>query len=430
MKYIDEILEDVPIPEMLKVRQVFDRKRIEDIAKGVRDTLNVKKIKEKINPGMRIAITCGSRGIANLPLITRETVSFIKESGASPFIVPAMGSHGGATLEGQRNLIEEKGVTEEYCGCPILSSMKVKKIGETADGDPVFIDHYAAESDGIVVIGRIKPHTDFKAKHESGLLKMIAVGLGKQKGAESVHKKGPDLVAERIEQIGTVILKYAPILFGLGIVENAYDETMILQAFPKDEILDGEQKLLQLAYRSMARILIPRADLLIVDEIGKEISGIGMDSNITGNFCTNCIKEEVFRASKLICLDLSKATDGSAVGVGLSDVITKRLFKKIDFSKTYMNSITTTVLSPSKIPVIMRNDRQAIKLGIYTSNCENIKQIKIVRIKNTMELSKIYISEALIPEARGNIKIELLEEELHPMTFDHQGNLTRQCKFI
>lgn len=426
MKYIDDILEDVPIPKMLRVKQVFDQERIKDIPKGVRDTLNVKKIKETIKPGMRIAVTCGSRGIANLPLITREVIAFIKELGANPFIIPAMGSHGGATHEGQRSLIEKKGITEEYCGCPILSSMKVKEIGKIANGDPVFIDHYASESDGIIVVGRIKPHTDFKAKYESGLLKMMAVGLGKHKGAENVHKYGPEFVAERVEQIGIKILECAPILFGVGIVENAYDETMILQAFSKNEILEGEPKLLQRSYGSMAHILFHSADLLIVDEIGKEISGIGADSNITGRFCTNCIKEEVFKASKLVFLDLSKATDGCAVGVGLSDIITERLFQKIDFSKTYVNSITTTVLSPSKIPIIMRNDILAIKLGIYTSNCENIKKIKVIRIKNTLDLSEIYISEELIPEARKNINIEMFKGELRPMIFDNQGNLTKQ----
>jgi len=423
-KVIDGILKDITIPKMIPVRQIFERDKIDNVSLAVKCVLNQEKIKSTINPEMRIAITCGSRGITNLSLILREICNFVKERGGQPFIVPAMGSHGGATAEGQRKILEDKGVTEKYCGCPIFSSMETIEIGRTPEGEPVFLDKFAASSNGIILVGRIKPHTDFQARYESGLMKMMAVGLGKQKGAESVHKKGPDYVGSQVALLGSYVLEKSPILFGIGLVENAYDETKIIKALAKDEIKEEEPQLLKQAYRSMARILFKNMDLLIVDEIGKEISGTGADPNVTGRFATNCKKEGVSEASKLIFLDLTKATDGNAVGVGLCDITTLRLYNKIDFVKTYANSITSTILSASKIPVITENDRQAVRLGIYSSNCTDMSGIKIVRIKNTMELSEIFISEALLSEAQQNPQIEILEAA-QDMRFDKDGYLIK-----
>lgn len=423
MKVINEILKDVPLPKMVKVQQLFADDRIKNVSEETRKVLEKnQKIISCIKPGMSIAITCGSRGIANLPFILKEVVQFIKDNGGKPFIVPAMGSHGGATAEGQKELVEKKGVTEEYCECPIVSSMDVVEIGKTNKGESVFIDKHAALADGIIVVGRIKSHTDFSGKYESGLLKMMAVGLGNQKGAASVHNKGPDFMAEQVEEMGKTILKNAHILFGIGLVENAYEKTKIIRALSKEEILNEEPKLLKIAYKSMARILFDKIDLLIVDEIGKEISGIGADSNITGRFATNCIKEGILKTSKLILLDLTEKTEGSAVGVGLGDIITKKLFNKIDFEKTYTNSITTTVLNGSNIPMVMENDMQAIKLGIYSSNCEDMNKVKIVRIKNTMELSEMFISEALLMEINQNTSIKVIENPKE-MLFDNNCNL-------
>ena len=423
MKIINEILNDVSLPKMVKVQQIFEKDGIKSVSTEIRKVLGEnEKIKSCINSDMSIAITCGSRGIANLPLILKEIVEFVKSNGGKPFIVPAMGSHGGATAEGQIKLIEKKGITEESCCCPIFSSMDIIEIGKTDKGESVFIDKYAALADGIIVVGRIKPHTDFSGKFESGLLKMMAVGLGNQKGAASVHNKGPDFMGEQVEEMGKAILKNAHILFGIALIENAYEETKIIKALSKEEILIEEPNLLKIAYKSMAHILFNNIDLLIVDEIGKEISGIGADSNVTGRFATSCIKEGILKTSKLIFLDLTKKTEGSAVGVGLGDIITKRLFNKIDFVKTYTNSITTTILNGSKIPIVMENDMQAIKLGIYASNCENMNKVKIVRVKNTMELTEMFISEALLAEINQNSNIKAIGKPKE-MLFDDNGNL-------
>jgi hypothetical protein len=419
---IDNILRDVPIPKMIKVKQIFERYGIKDISLAIKDALNKKKVSSVIKPGMKICIACGSRGIANLPLIVKEIADFVKKRGGYPFIIPAMGSHGGATAEGQKKVLMQLGVTEDSCGCPIISSMDTVEIAKTASGEPIFVDKHAASPNGIIVVGRIKPHTDFQAKYESGLMKMLAVGLGKHKGAEIVHKKGAENVGAMVEQLGTYVLKHLPVLFGVALVENAYDETKVISILTKDEIKVHEPELLKLAYASMARLLIKDIDLLIVDEIGKEISGTGADPNVTGSFASDIKKEGVSRPSKIIFLDLTDATDGSAVGIGLADITTMRLFNKIDFAKTYANSITTTLLNGSKIPIVMQNDIQAIKLGIYSSNCDDFSRARIVRIKNTLQLSEIFVSESLYSEVQENPQLEILQGA-KAMSFDEAGNI-------
>lgn len=419
---VSKILQGVPLPRMVKIRQKFLRDRVEDIPATVRAELSRPCIREKVHPGMYVALTCGSRGVANIPLILREIATFLKEAGAHPFIVPAMGSHGGATADGQCKVLQSYGVTEQFCGCPIRATMEVRQIATTKDGEPVVIDRFAAEADGIIPVNRIKPHTDFQYIYESGLMKMMTIGLGKQKGAENCHRLGPDHLARRIETFANYILDNAQILFGVGTVENAYDETCLLRALTPDEIRTQEPEILKYAYRSMAQILFKDIDVLVVDRIGKEISGSGADPNITGSFATNCVKEGIVKARKRVYLDLTDITDGNACGVGLCDVITERLYRKIDFDKTYPNSITSTILNASKIPIFMKNQCEALKLGIYASNCPDQKKVKLVRIATTMELSEILISEALLGEARANPQIEILSEATE-MMFDSKGDL-------
>lgn len=421
-KVINSILKDTYIPKFIKVRQSFKEDKIENISFAIQQALSQKKITNTIKPGMKIAIACGSRGITNICLIIKKLADFIKEMGGEPFIVPAMGSHGGATADGQKKILEDMGITEDYCKCPILSSMETMEIGKTSEGEQVFIDKHAASADGIVIVGRIKPHTDFRAHYESGLMKMMAVGLGKQKGAENVHKNGPKYVGQRVELYGTCILQYAPIIFGVGLIENAYDETKTLVTLLSDEIKSSEPKLLKEAYESMAQILFHDIDILIVDEIGKEISGTGADPNITGSFATDCIKKGITRPPTIIFLDLTKATKGSAVGIGLCDITTKKLFDKIDFSKTYVNSITCNILKGSVIPIVMENDYRALQLGVYLNNYNDLCDLKIVRIKNTLNIQEVYISEALLSEALQNPQIEILED-VCKMKFDDNGNL-------
>lgn len=419
---VSDILKEVPLPKMVRVRQKFLQNKVEDVPETVRRELARAKIRQRIRPGMTVALTCGSRGVANIAVVLRETAAVLREAGAYPFIIPAMGSHGGATAEGQKKILTSYGVTEEFCGCPVRATMEVKQIAVTEGGEPVYIDRYAAEADGIIPINRIKPHTDFQYTYESGVMKILTIGLGKQKGAETCHRWGPDYLARRIEMFANCILDHANVLFGIGLVENAYDETCLIRGMTPAEIRTEEPKLLKIAYQSMAQILFKNIDVLVVDKIGKEISGSGADPNITGKFATNCVKEGMVQASKRIYLDLTDITDGNACGVGLCDIITERLYRKIDIDKTYPNSITSTILNASKIPIFVRNQKEALQLGVYSCNCPDQKRVKMVRVSTTAELGEIFISEALLEEARQNPKVEILSEP-EEMTFDENGDL-------
>lgn len=419
---VSKILENIPLPRMVKVRQQFNRDIIENIPEKVLEELSRPEICERIKPGMSIALTCGSRGVANIRIILREVASFLKEHGANPFIVPAMGSHGGATSEGQKKILNSFGVTEDFCKCPIRATMEVCQIATTKDGEPVYIDKYAAKADGIIPINRIKPHTDFQYTYESGVMKIMAIGLGKQKGAETIHNWGPDYLSRRIEMFANHILDNANVLFGVGLVENAYDETCLIHAMTPDEIRNEEPIILKYAYKSMAQIMFKNIDILVVDKIGKEISGSGADPNITGRFATDCVKEGMVHSSKSIYFDLTDKTDGNACGVGLCDIITERLYKKIDIDKTYPNSITSTILNASKVPIFVKNQKEALQLGVYSSNCRDWSKVKIVRIATTADVSEIYISEGLLPEAKDNPMIQIISEP-EEMIFDENGDL-------
>lgn len=288
MGVVSELLADIPLPRMRKVRQKFDAACIEvqDIPRRIEEEFSRSEISETIRPGMEIAITAGSRGIANIPLILSAIVEEVKKRGALPFLVPAMGSHGGATAEGQAEVLREYGITEDTVGCEIRSSMETVVVGKTSDGRPVYVDRNAAGADGIIVCGRIKPHTGYRGKYESGIMKMMAIGLGKQKGAEEIHADGFGEMYRNIPLYGEVILRNAPVLFGLAILENAYDQTRELAALTPEEILQKEPELLERAKSYMPCILFPDCDVLVVDRIGKNISGDGMDPNITGRFPT------------------------------------------------------------------------------------------------------------------------------------------------
>lgn len=281
---IDSMLMDVKFQKVAKVLQKFDDNHIHDIPSAIENELLKPEIAGAIKRGQNIAITVGSRGISNIASITREVVKIVKGLGANPFIVPAMGSHGGGTQEGQKQIVESYGVTEEYTGAPIMSSMEVKMIGYNEDGKPTYIDKYAAEADGIIVMGRIKPHTSFRGDYESGLMKMMTIGLGKHRGAVTCHAEGYKYMAHNVAAYGRAILKYANVLFGIAIVENGHDETYKIAALTKEQIPIEEPKLLIEAKNLMPRIMFDQLDILIVDQVGKNISGLGMDPNITGTF--------------------------------------------------------------------------------------------------------------------------------------------------
>ncbi len=423
MDTITKLLGGIELPRMVKAVQSFDRTCLQDVAGELIRQLARPEIRDAVRPGMRIAITCGSRGIDNYPLVLRELVSFCKKRGAEPFIIPAMGSHGGAVAEGQKGVCEALGVTEEYCGCPIRATMEVTQIGMTEDGEsPVFIDRYAAQADGIIIANRIKNHTAFRGAYESGLMKIMTIGLGKQYGASVCHRTGYKHMARLIPMFANTILKNAPVLFGVGLIENAYDKTYKLAVLKNREIPVEEPKLLEEAKALLPRLLPGSADVLIVDRIGKNISGSGMDSNITGRVSNPYAGEPRFYAGKVAVLDLTPETHGNIHGVGYADVINRRVFDKGDLAVTYPNALTSTTLKADKIPVMMKNDRETIQCAIKTSNADDPKRPRIIRIADTLHISEIWVSEYMA-ESLIAIPNLTVTDEVRDWEFNEQGNL-------
>jgi hypothetical protein len=410
---------------MIRVRQIFDRRKIEfaDIPSAVANQMSRPDLGDYIKPGRRIAITCGSRGITNVSVITKAIVDFVKSRGAQPFVVPAMGSHGGATAEGQKALIESYGITEEFIGCPILSSMETVVIGDSGEGHQVRIDKNAAEADGIIVAGRIKPHTDFHGLYESGLMKMMGIGLGKREGADICHRKGFGHMAHMVHLFGKTVLKHAPIVLGFGIMENAYSETRRLVALHPDEIEREEPMLLNEARTHLPLIYFKSTDVLVVDRIGKDIAGTGMDPNVTGTSpCTPFITEGGINALRTVILDLTDATHGVAFGTGAAHVITRRLFDKIDYDATYINAITSRGVELIRIPMIVDSDREAVQLALRTCIGNDDENPRIIRVADSFRTERLWISEAMFDEAKANRRIEILSEP-QEWDFDKEGNL-------
>ncbi len=418
---IAAMLADVEIPRFVRVNQNFDSTDIGDITKAIEEQFQKPFVSEAIGSGKRIAITVGSRGVANIARIARDVVNQVKKLGAKPFIVPAMGSHGGATDEGQRVLLEALGVTEAAVGAPIESSMKTVIVGETDDGKPVHVDKNAAEADGIIVMGRVKPHSSFRAEIESGLMKMMAIGLGKQKGAEVVHAEGFGTMGHYVRAFGRAILQNAPVVLGIAIVENAFDETYRIEAVAPEAFEEEEPKLLKEAFALMPRIKVDDFDVLVVDRIGKNYSGDGMDPNISGAFGTPYASGGP-NVQRYVVLDLSEETHGNMLGAGHADFVTKRLFEKSDFDASYPNALTSRVPTPAKMGLIMPNDRLAIAGGIY--NCEGItdRAATVVRIPNTSHIGEIMVSESLLDQVRSNPELTIVGEPFE-LQFNENGNL-------
>ena len=420
---VAELVKDTYVPRMFRVRQVFPRPKIEpeDIPGVIRDLLSREPFNSRVKPGMRIAITAGSRGIANVALTTKCLVDFCLSKGAHPFIVPAMGSHGGATAEGQAAILAGYGITEETMGCPVISSMEVKKIGVNAEGADVFIDRHAAEADGIILGCRIKPHTSFRGPYESGMMKMMAIGLGKQHGAEACHEQGFQNMAKNVPLYGKCILENAPVLFAVPTMENAYDETYRIEAVAAEDIEEREPELLKDAFAHMPRILVDTCDVLVVDHIGKNFSGDGMDPNITGTFCTPYATGGI-DAQRVAVLDLSPETHGNSIGLGYASVTTQRVFDQIDLGASYPNAITCTVLGGARIPVVMESDKECIQCCIKTCTEIDKKNPRIVRIPNSLHIEHIRLSEAYLDEIKNIPGLEI-ESEPEEWGFDDNGDL-------
>ena len=409
---------------MYRVRQSFDRTQIKDIPGTVKAELDRLSLKGIVKPGQRIAITGGSRGIANIAVILKAMVEYLKSLGAQPFIFPAMGSHGGGTPEGQTALLAHYRLTEAFLGVPILASMEVVEIGRTEDDVPVFIDKHASQADHIIVVNRIKPHTKFKAPIESGLMKMMAIGMGKRKGAEYYHKAAIQYTFPKIiVDSGREVIRRAPILLGLGIVENGYDETAKIVALRPQEIEEKEKELLILAKKMMPCLPFNEIDLLIVDEMGKEISGVGIDPNVTGrNRDLLGVFPHPTNVKRLFVRDLTDNSNGNANGIGLADLTTKRLVDKIDYQATYMNCITAISLEKGAIPVYFETDREAIAVALATIGLIPSEESKIVHIRNTVLVDEVEVSETYKDELRRSSDLVILEGP-YAITFDQNGNI-------
>ncbi|MDR7588050.1 MAG: DUF362 domain-containing protein [Armatimonadota bacterium] len=406
-------------PALAPVRVRYPRPRVDDIPRAVREELD--RLPAGDLRGRRVAVTAGSRGIARIPDILRAVVGWLRERGAEPVVGAAMGSHGGATSEGQRALLAHLGITEASVGAPVLTDMAVVEVGRTAGGMVAYCDAAAASCDAILVVNRIKPHTAFAGPFGSGLLKMMAVGLGKAPGAAQIHRQGPDRMAAAIEELAGVLLARGRILGGLAVVENAYDEVALLEAVPADRIPHRERELYRRAQELLPRLPVDELDVLIVDRMGKDISGTGMDVNVIGRWRLPGVPEPPApRIRRIVCLRLSAASEGNAQGVGLADVVTRRLVDALDPVATYANAVTSTYLERAFVPVTMPTDRDAIAAAL-ASLATDPRQARVARIRSTAHLEVLWVSEAVLPELRGRPDIEVGEPV--PLAFTDDGIL-------
>jgi hypothetical protein len=397
----------IELPRFIRVKQHFEKGRIGDIAKEVRTQLAPHLTHLQ---GKKIAVGIGSRGIANLREISKSLVDELVAAGAEPFIIPTMGSHGGSTASGQAEVLASYGITPESMGVPIDASMGVASIGDLEPGIPIYVAKSALQADGIVVIARIKPHTAFRGLIESGVAKMLTIGLGKQIGTDFIHHQGFHRFAELIPRMAQAVVERTSVLFALGIVENAYEQTYKIEVFSREDILamEKEKALLEESKRIMGRLLFPEFDLLVIEEIGKDISGDGQDPNVTGLYITKCCSGgPLFQ--KCVIFDLTHETHGNANGMGGADIITRNLFDKIDFVSTYTNAFTSTEFLPVKIPMVAGSKEDALRIALKTCNRVAPGKQRVVWIKNTCALDEIVISEALLEEAKSHPQIEVIE---------------------
>lgn len=422
---VSRLLEDTPIPKMFHARQNFPREVItaQEIPAVINGQLEQEQFSSLIKPGMSIAITAGSRGIRNVDIITKSIVDFVKSKDAHPFIVPAMGSHGGATAEGQLEVLASYNITPETMGCPIKSSMEVVELGYSERGKKVSLDKNAYEADGIIISCRLKPHNAFRGPYESGPCKMMTVGLGKQAGASVVHGDGMDVIAQNIPTMAKVVLEKANILFAIPCIENAYDETCKIEAILAKDILQREPELLKYAFSNMPKLIVDETDVLVVDEVGKNYSGTGVDPNITGTFSTPYATGGI-KVQRTCFLNLSEASHGNALGCGLASAITKKIFDEMDVEKMYPNCITSTVLASARIPCVVASDKEAMQICIKTCNKIDTNNARVVRIANSLHVDEIMLSESYYEDVKNGKYpgIEALDEP-GELEFDKDGNV-------
>jgi hypothetical protein len=415
----------MPLPNLVRLRQHFERPRLDDIPGAVRASLEKLDLGKTIKPGQTVALTAGSRGIANIPLVLRTVAEFLRGLGARPFLVPAMGSHGGGTAEGQRKVIESYGITEAYVGAPIKASMDVVSLGDTDLGHQVVLDKYASQADHIGVVARIKPHTSYQGPIESGLCKMMMIGLGKHVGALNYHRILLDEPYDTVVRgVAKTMLTKAPIAFGVGLVENAYDETALAEAVLPSDFIAREEAMLVKARAWLPQLPFRQAELLIIDEIGKEISGSGMDTNVVG-------RKRAFRTGAppgqptmrfIFVRGLSAHTHGNATGIGLADFTTTRLVRAMNYKVTIINCLTSGYPDGANLPVHLDTDREVLEAALRIIGTRSPEQARIMHIRNTLKVDEVEVSEPCLAEPRGPVEFSIVGGP-KPIAFDAEGNL-------
>jgi hypothetical protein len=393
--------------KLTKIRRHYPDNSLSDVGKACHEELQ--KFKGQIKENSTIAIGVGSRGVDNIQLITKEVVDFVKSQHANPIIIPAMGSHGGATAEGQIEILSTYGITESTIGAPIRSSMDVVELPNNGVPNPVYMDRNAYNSDGIILINKIKPHTDFHSTYESGLVKMSVIGLGKELGAASIHHFGVYGLADLIPEAAKAVFGTGKILGGIALIENANDKTMLLQAIDGDKIMALEPELLDISRANMPALPVNKLDVLLIDRMGKNLSGAGIDTNIIGRIRIFGQPEpENPDIRSIVVSDLTEESHGNAIGIGLADVITKNLFDKINFEVTNKNVATSSFLERGKIPIVAENDQAALLLALRNCGLVDEGSERIIRIKDTLHLDELYVSDVLLEDLKDD---PLIEEE-------------------
>ena len=414
-------------PRVFRVRQKFDRPLVADVTAAVHAELTRIGVAQRVQPGQTVAITAGSRGITNIAAILKATVDFFRAAGAQPFIVAAMGSHGGGTPDGQRAILANYGVTEDFCGCPIRTSMETVVLDRTAEGIPVHFGRDALAADHVVVVGRVKPHTELFGDHQSGLMKMLLIGLGKHEGAKIYHRAFVDHSFDTIvRSVGRRVIEKGRILAGLGIVENAYDQTGLIRAVLPHEFEAQDTELLALARQWLPRLPFDHADLLLVDEIGKEISGCGMDTNIIGRKrYEHWTEEHEFPKIKKIAIrSLTEQTHGNATGLGKSEYCLTRVVEAMDKRVTYINVATACYPQVAMIPPHYDTDRELLDVALSTVGLVEPPHVKLLWIQNTLRVEEVECGEAFLPLTQGRSDLEILTEP-RELSFDEHGMLPR-----
>jgi hypothetical protein len=414
------------LPSVVKMQQEFEDNSIRDIEGQVKAQLEKAGIRDLVKPGKKIALTLGSRGVSNIDRVIKATIETLKNCRAEPYIVLGMGSHGGGTVEGQMKIAEKFGVTEKTMGVPIKATMEVVQLGTTPMGVPVFIDRHAFESDGIIVIHRVKPHRLIMGPHQSGLLKMLTIGLGKLKGAATVHSFGWENFDQNIPQVASLVLQKAPIILGLALVENAFAKTAIIEAVKPEDFIERDATLLQAALKMLPRIPFDKIDVLVVKEMGKNMLP---DTEIIGRptlrHHTKIIKPN---PTRIVVLDLHDDSMGNAVAMGTFDYTTQRFFNKIDFKATVTNAVAGNVPESGKTPLPLDNDRQAIEAALQNSGFPDVEGVreseeaKLVMMKNTREMQVMYVSQCLVREIKDHEKFQIVGQSFQ-LPFDNEGNL-------